>query len=123
MYVLGIVGVLLLPLGLFALFPGSTIGSSAVAIVLGMVATQKAWKRREGKSWRKNDWTPRWLGAIVGGPPSWTGPMLHRRRRNRVPLRAGDVLPAIQLALGAAADTEAAALEVARLGSAGSMRQ
>jgi len=44
MYVLGIVAVLLLPLGLFMLFPGSTIGSSAVAIVLGAVASQKAWK-------------------------------------------------------------------------------
>jgi len=47
--------------------------------------------------------------------------MLHRQRRNRAPLRAGNVLSAIQLAVGAAADAEATEREMARLGAAGSV--
>ena len=99
------------------LFTGSTIASSTVAIVLGMVASQHVWKPWS-ESWRKNDLTPRWLDAIVGGAPGWTVPLLHRQCRDRAPRRVGDVLPAIQLALGAA-QAEATEREVARLGRRG----
>jgi hypothetical protein len=99
------------------LFTGSTIASSTVAIVLGMVASQHVWKPWS-ESWRKNDLTPRWLDAIVGGALGWTVPLLHRQRRDRAPRRVGDVLPAIQLALGAA-HAEAVEREVARLGRRG----